>query len=408
MNKKYPAFSVFGIEIEFMIVDSETLEIAPIADLLIKKMAGEITQEFECGSLAVNNELALHVIELKTNGPKKTIYEVNDDFVALVRRLNKELKSMNAVLLPTGMHPWYLPTEDVKLWPHGERVVYESYHRIFNCRGHGWSNLQSTHLNLPFSNEKEFVDLHAATRLLLPFIPALTASTPFVEGKRSSVIDARLSFYGKNQQRIPSISGSVIPEHITSIDDYHQRILQPMYKDIAPLDEFNVLQDEWLNSRGVIARFERDALEIRVIDTQECIQADLACANFISVVLQQLMKKVSDFADSPIHETELRKQYDACIEHGMDAPITDKQLIEQLQFIKQPVTHAKQVWQTFYSLFKELINPHYHDCIELILDQGNLAHRLITLTGDNPDLKKLHYTYKRLTRCLEENKQLTI
>ena len=40
-----------------------------------------------------------------------------------------------------------------------------------------------------------------------------------------------------------------------------------MYRQIAPLDPDHVVQYEWLNSRGAIARFDRNAIEIRVIDT---------------------------------------------------------------------------------------------------------------------------------------------
>ena len=36
-----------------------------------------------------------------------------------------------------------------------------------------------------------------------------------------------------------------------------------------------------MNSRGAIARFDRNAIEIRVIDVQECPKADLAIAIFI-------------------------------------------------------------------------------------------------------------------------------
>ena len=50
--------------------------------------------------------------------------------------------------------------------------MYEAYDRIFDCRGHGWANLQAVHLNLPFSGDEEFGRLHAAIRLVLPIMPA--------------------------------------------------------------------------------------------------------------------------------------------------------------------------------------------------------------------------------------------
>ena len=66
-------FEGFGIELEYMIVDAETFEVKPIADRLIEAESGSIENEIERGPFAWSNELARHVIEVKTNGPVRTI-----------------------------------------------------------------------------------------------------------------------------------------------------------------------------------------------------------------------------------------------------------------------------------------------------------------------------------------------
>ena len=66
-------FEAFGLEIEHMIVDGERLDVAPAADQLLESVAGEHTDEFENGAIAWNNELALHVIEFKCNGPRRSL-----------------------------------------------------------------------------------------------------------------------------------------------------------------------------------------------------------------------------------------------------------------------------------------------------------------------------------------------
>ena len=83
-----------------------------------------------------------------------------------------------AILLPTAMHPWMDPHTETLLWPHGNRDIYHTYNRIFNCQGHGWSNLQSVHVNLAFKGDEEFGRLHGAIRLLLPLLPALAITSP--------------------------------------------------------------------------------------------------------------------------------------------------------------------------------------------------------------------------------------
>ena len=42
------------------------------------------------------------------------------------------------------------PETEMQLWQHNYSKIYALYNRIFDCRGHGWSNVQSMHINLPF------------------------------------------------------------------------------------------------------------------------------------------------------------------------------------------------------------------------------------------------------------------
>ena len=142
-----------------------------------------MANEVECGALRWSNELVLHVLELKTNGPASVLGGLADEFTRQVRQINQLLEGFGGMLMPGAMHPWMDPDLETRLWPHGDRSIYAAYDRIFGCRGHGWSNLQSTHLNLPFQGDEEFGRLHAAIRLLLPLLPALAASSPVIGGR---------------------------------------------------------------------------------------------------------------------------------------------------------------------------------------------------------------------------------
>ena len=192
-----------------MIVDRETLDVRPICDRLLAAVAGEVTSEVEVGELAWCNELALHVVELKTNGPSPALTGLSGGFHDEIRFINRQLAADNAMLLGSGSHPLFDPASETRLWPHGDRELYAQYDRVFDCRGHGWSNLQSVHLNLPFDGDEEFGRLHAAIRLVLPLIPALSASTPMLDGRITGFLDTRLETYRRNQARIPSIAGRV-------------------------------------------------------------------------------------------------------------------------------------------------------------------------------------------------------
>jgi hypothetical protein len=66
-------FQGFGVEIETMIVDGPTLAVRPVADRLMEAVTGTPVAEAEFGDIAWSNELALHVLEMKTNGPVRTL-----------------------------------------------------------------------------------------------------------------------------------------------------------------------------------------------------------------------------------------------------------------------------------------------------------------------------------------------
>ncbi len=403
MSEFRSAFSVFGIEIEYMIVDRTTLDVAPLADRLLTAAAGELTEETEQGEISWSNELALHVIEVKTNGPKPRLDAVVGDFQAAVQRINSLLEPWSAFLMPSGAHPWMNPDRDTHLWPHGDDAIYRAYDRIFGCQGHGWSNLQSMHINLPFKDDAEFGRLHAAIRAVLPILPALAASTPFLDGKRTGFADARIDVYAGNQRHVPQITGRVIPEPVRSEADYHRVIFEPMFRAIAPHDPDGILQFEWLNSRGAIARFDRHAIEIRVLDAQEHPGADLAIAQLVVATVERLYRgdvKLLDAADA-IDTDVLAAILRQCVEHGEAARIDNPEYLRVLGL--SGAQTGAEAWRTLANMEQHKLAPH-RSALDVIINEGTLSSRLVRSVGPNVDAASLLSTYRRLCTCLAEGR----
>ncbi len=394
-------FEAFGIEIEYMIVDAETLAVRPIADELLKAVAGSYEMEVERGALRWSNELALHLVELKTNGPVQTLTGLDRVFQQDVSAINTLLAPMGARLLPTAMHPWMAPDE-LRLWPHEDDVIYRSLHRIFDCRGHGWSNLQSMHVNLPFANDEELGRLHAAIRLVLPLVPALAASSPYVDGTSSGLLDTRLEVYRHNARRIPSVSGRVIPEPVFDRAGY-EALLRGIYDDLDPHDPEGILQHEWINARGCIARFDRMALEIRLLDVQECPRMDLAIARATIAAVQALLQETwATFEEQKAWgERELEAILLTTIRDADRAEIEDTRFLRMFGFEGKPVD-AAEVWarliETGLGGASELTEA--RDDLSRILGEGCLARRIVRAAGANPSQERLHEVYARLADCL--------
>ncbi len=103
-------------------------------------------------------------------------------------------------------------------------------------------------------------------------------------------MDNRLQFYKVNQKEIPSITADVVPEYATSFSRYKHDVIVQYSEDLAQAGAGKtILWREWVNSRGVIFRFDRSALEVRVMDEQECIKSDVALSCFIRAALRGLI-----------------------------------------------------------------------------------------------------------------------
>jgi hypothetical protein len=210
--------------------------------------------------------------------------------------------------------------------------------------------------------------------------------------------------YWTNSERIPSMTGLVIPEPVTSEAEYRQRILEPMYQAIAPHDPDGVLQDEWLNSRGAIARFDRSAIEIRVIDTQECPRADVAIAAATVAVLHAWYN--GDAADrelsDPLDSRRLAALLRSCSRGAGVAIISDADYLRRVGFPAEHCT-ARELWQ--HLLDSTLLDgredhEQWREPLQLIHDQGTLARRIMTAVGPDYSRNSLREVFGRLSRCL--------
>ena len=341
-------FKGYGVELEYMIVDRDTLRIKPVTDELLKHELGTYGSDVHNGMVTWSNELVLHVVELKSTKPEHDLVALKKEFAENVNKINNILSAWNAMLLPTAAHPFMNPLEETKIWPHENQEVYAIYNKIFDCRGHGWSNLQSTHLNLPFYDDEEFAKLHAAIRLILPILPALCASSPILDGKLTGMLDTRLKYYKTNQSKIPSITGKVIPEAVFSKRNYLNTIYEKIKADIAPYDPENELSPIWVNSRGAIPRFDRGSIEIRLMDIQECPKADLAVVTLVIETIKALTDNVFIGLDAQMKwKTEtLAKIFDQTMIRAQDTILDDKEYLA-LFGLHAKSALAIELWKLF-------------------------------------------------------------
>ncbi|TFG98565.1 MAG: glutamate--cysteine ligase [Myxococcales bacterium] len=400
-----------------MIVDQTTLCVRPIADRLLAAAQAsgggpppEVPEsEIERGALAWSNELALHLVELKTNGPAVGLAGLAAAFQTGVREANEFLRPLGARLMPTGMHPWMDPASELVLWPHEDAEVYRNFDRIFGCREHGWANLQSMHLNLPFYGDREFGRLHAAIRVLLPILPALAASSPLVEGRPNGALDSRLEFYREHARRIPSLVAEVIPEPVFDRAGYEERIYARIRGDLAAHDPQGTMRSEWMNARGAIARFDRGAIEIRLLDVQECPLADMAVAAAVVGVLRALVSGAlaSEEIQRSFPHAPLAAALRETAMHADEALLHDEAYLRLLGWKGRAPCRAGDLWRDL--VLRTCGDREASDAagaLAVILDEGCLARRILGHLGAQPGRERQREVYEELCRCLDEGRQL--
>lgn len=396
----YWTLEVLGPEHEFSIVD-EKLTPLPIVDRVIRDVHGRVANIVSLGQCSFGKELQAHVAEFKANKPfsspeafEETMQGAVDSILTLLS------KRYNARLLGSGMHP-SLMLNNARVWSHRDRQIYQAMSKIFNLNQHGWLNIQSFQLNLPYKNESEAVRLYNALSNVLPYLPALAASSPIYESKIGDYLDNRLHFYSTNQLKVPSITGKVIPEYVSSFQEYEKVTVRQYSQDLAKLNAPKcLLNKEWLNSRGAVIRFDRRAIEIRILDEQESVKSDVALSCFIRAALRGIL--VDDEYPQLPHET-LVENLNHVVRDGLEASV------------KHPKGKtAKQLCQYLLKIAAKNATPEekkYFNVIEQRIDRGSLSALIlkeVAKRGQRTDLKEAVFNvYSSLANCLEKNSVYT-
>ncbi len=403
-------FTGLGVELEIMLVNSETLNPQAQVAELFQSMTGTPCSDVELGEVSWSNELVSHVLEIKNPKPVSHLNELYFNYQKSIESAWKQAEGLGGQLLGAAMHPWMDPVTETKLWSLGTSNVYAKYNELFDCSSHGWANVQATHLNIAFATDSEFSRLHSAARMVLPLIPALCASSPYYGGQRGAWLTNRLEFYFLNQKRVASIIGEGVPEVVHSRQEYEDKILSPIYKDLANLDPEGVLRHEWVNSRGAIPKFSRDSLEIRLMDSQECVAADISLCAFFLELLRHLTlggwhpipmaQKNQDLVSS----TDLKQILMAVAKSGGETIIDHKAYLEVFGCYN-PRIKAKDLLSYIKS---ELDFSGYHeeiqDTLSRLLRRGSLAETLVKICGNNPTRESLKEVYTQVSKCLLYNK----
>lgn len=364
-----------GTEHEYSINDQEFNPL-PISDLIIQEVGGDIADEVPFGDLLLSKELQKHAIELIPRRPALSLRALEASLYRGVQQLHSIFGDRYR-FMGLGMHP--LATLDqTTYWDHDEGEYYRAYDRLFDIWQHGWLNIQALQINFPYRDLEEMVILFNRVRALMPYLVAVSAASPFVEGQATSCMDNRLVYYRENQRQIPLICNDILPERIESARDYVD-INRRIYRDLKEQDA-RILCREWVNSRGVIVRFTRSCLEVKAIDEQECLHSDMAMTAFLLALIK------SRDLDLEEDETALRELMERAIASG--------------------TRDLKPELENLYARAWDAASPeqrHYLPLIRGRIEGGSLAEVLAVRVQKGKDIRAL---LPEVAECLRCNRPL--
>ena len=176
------------------------------------------------------------------------------------------------------------------------------------------------------------------------------------------------------------------------------------YDALAPHDPEGILQHEWANSRGCIARFMRGSIEIRVVDIQECPAADLAVVALITAAVKAM------YNERWITYEE-QKSYDVKTLH--EVLLDTIRYAERTRIMSAPFLRAfgwsgSTGWagDMWIRLYDELLADHaeFGPTLKAMLHKGTLSARINQTIGRYPDRPQLKKITEDLASCLAEGR----
>ena len=272
-----------GLEEELMLLDAETLDLAPRAAEVIAALGGDPRFKLE---------LPAAQLEIVT-APHATVAEA----AAELARARAELAAAAAPrfrLAGAGAHPFAAGTGPLNAGPRYEAIEAE-YAAVARRQ-----LVFGLHVHVAVRGADRALGVYNALRSYLPPLAALAANAPFYEGQDSGLASVR-----------PRLSGLLprqgIPPALASFDAYAEALRWCGFDDP---------RQWWWELR---LHPTLGTVEVRVPDTQTTVEETAAVAEAI----HGLVNRLAEHAE-PAHESWRidQNRWSAC-RHGLDGEMTD-------------------------------------------------------------------------------------
>jgi carboxylate-amine ligase len=272
-----------GLEEELMLLDAETLDLAPHAPAAIDALAGDRRFKLEMPAAQ------LEIVTAPHTGIAEAVAEL-----AAARRALADAVAPRFRLAAAGAHPFAAGTGPLNPGPRYEAIGTE-YAAVANRQ-----LVFGLHVHVAIPGAERALAAYNALRSYLPDIAALAANAPFYEGRDSGLASVRSRISGL-------LPRQGVPPAFASFEAYAEALRWCGFDDPR----------QWWWELRLHPLF--GTVEIRVPDTQATIADTAAVATVAHALATRL-------ADDPVPTAESwridQNRWAAC-RHGADALMTD-------------------------------------------------------------------------------------
>src|SRR5215208_5432738 len=288
-----------AIEEEFALVDPETLEL----EHRFEELHAACQQDEVLAEAAVG-ELISSEIEIRS-GRSETFAE------AIARQLDRRARLFTTAhelgihLAATGTHPWasYLDQRIIDT-PHYRRLREEL--RWVAQRNSSWS----MHVHMGVRGADRAVAVCDHLRGLLPELLAVSANSPFLDGRDTGLHSVRTQIFTRTFPRCG------VPEPFGTFDAYADFI------DL--LAKTNTIVESTQLWWSVRPHHRFGTVELRICDAQTRGEESLALAGLIAACIAQAAVDHSEGTlATPLRQREVEENLWRAIRHGLDGKMID-------------------------------------------------------------------------------------
>jgi carboxylate-amine ligase len=295
-----------GIEEEFAILEPTTLDLVP----RFERLRARASERDPLLASAITGELISSEIEIVSGRGENLL-----DALSLQRERRRRLFALaseeGAALGATGTHPW----ADYREQP---IIDTEHYRRVEQGLKYvAWrNNTFSLHVHVGINDIDRAVRVCDRLRPVLPLLLAVSANSPYLDGRDSGLHSARTQSFTRNFPRCG------IPDAFGGWQAYRQYI--EFLLRTGSIVEFTQV---WWSVRP---HFEFGTVEVRICDAQSTATESEALTALIVACVAQAARDLDEgvpFADPPprlIEENMWR-----AIRHGLDGRMVDLERAEE-------------------------------------------------------------------------------